>query len=90
MIRVWLKYRDVITLGMSSVLLIISILVLIALSILSTINLDMMRVHADDLPYCASGEGKNGVSVKICSVDKDKCEKNAKEHEISASCKETD
>jgi hypothetical protein len=50
----------------------------------------MMRVHADDLPYCASGEGKNGVSVKICSVDKDKCEKNAKEHEISASCKETD
>jgi hypothetical protein len=75
---------------MSSVLSIISILVLIALSILSTINLDMMRVHADDLPYCASGEGKNGVSVKICSVDKDKCEKNAKEHEISASCKETD
>ena len=75
---------------MSSVLSIISILVLIALSILSTIDLDMMRVHADDLPYCASGEGKNGVSVKICSVDKDKCEKNAKEHEISASCKETD
>ena len=75
---------------MSSVLSIISILVLIALSILSTINLVMMRVHADDLPYCASGEGKNGVSVKICSVDKDKCEKNAKEHEISASCKETD
>lgn len=90
MIRVWLKYRDVITKDMSSVLSIISILVLIALSILSTINLDMMRVHADDLPYCASGEGKNGVSVKICSVDKDKCEKNAKEHEISASCKETD
>lgn len=75
---------------MSSVLSIISILALIALSILSTINLNMMRVHADDLPYCASGEGKNGVSVKICSVDKDKCEKNAKEHEISASCKETD
>ena len=75
---------------MSSVLSIISIFALISLSILSTINLDMMRVHADDLPYCASGEGKNGVSVKICSVDKDKCEKNAKEHEISASCKETD
>ena len=90
MIRVWLKYRDVITKDMSSVLSIISILALIGLSILSTINLNMMRVHADDLPYCASGEGKNGVSVKICSVDKDKCEKNAKEHEISASCKETD
>ena len=75
---------------MSSLLSIISIFALIALSILSTINLDMMRVHADDLPYCASGEGKNGVSVKICSVDKDKCEKNAKEHEISTSCKETD
>jgi hypothetical protein len=50
----------------------------------------MMMVHAEDLPYCASGEGKNGVSVKICSVDKDKCQENAKEHEISASCKATD
>ena len=75
---------------MGGVLSIISILTLIALSIFSTFNLSMMRVHADDLPYCASGEGKDGVSVKICSVDKDKCEKNAKEHEISASCKETD
>ncbi|HEY7694730.1 MAG TPA: hypothetical protein VH797_01350 [Nitrososphaeraceae archaeon] len=72
---------------MSSVLSIISILALIALS---TINLNMMTVHAEDLPYCASGEGKNGVSVKICSVDKDKCQENAKEHEISASCKATD
>jgi hypothetical protein len=49
----------------------------------------MMMVHAEDLPYCATAEGKNGVSVKICSIDKDKCEKNAKEHEIFASCKET-
>jgi len=72
---------------MSSVLSIISILALIALF---AINLDMMIVHAEDLPYCASGEGKNGVKVKICSVDKDKCEENAKEHDISASCKETD
>ena len=87
MIRVWLKYRNVLRLAMSSVLSIISILALIALS---TINLNMMMVHAEDLPYCASGEGKNGVSVKICSVDKDKCQENAKEHEISASCKATD
>jgi len=69
---------------------IISILALIALSTLSAINQNMMIVHAEDLPYCATGEGKNGVNVKICSIDKEKCEENAKEHEISASCKETD
>jgi hypothetical protein len=74
----------------SSILSIISILALIGLSTLTIINLNMMMVHAEDLPYCATGEGKNGVSVKICSIDKDKCEKNAKEHEIFASCKETD
>jgi hypothetical protein len=49
-----------------------------------------MIVHAEDPPYCSAGEGKNGVSVKICSVDKKKCEENAKEHEISASCNKTD
>jgi len=74
----------------SSILSIISILTLIAFSTLFTINLNMMLVHAEDLPYCASEVGKNGVSVKICSIDKEKCEENAKEHEISASCKETD
>ena len=84
---VWLKYRDVIKKAMSSILSIISISALIAFA---TINLNMIIVHAEDPPYCASGEGKNGVSVKICSVDKEKCEENAKEHEISASCKETD
>ncbi len=52
--------------------------------------MNTLIVHAEDPPYCAAGEGKNGVSVKICSVDKEKCEENAKEHEISASCKETD
>jgi hypothetical protein len=50
----------------------------------------MMIVHAEDPPYCSAGDGKNGVSVKICSVDKEKCEENAKEHEISTSCKKTD
>jgi hypothetical protein len=45
--RVWLKYRNVLRLAMSSVLSIISILALIALS---TINLNMMMVHAEDLP----------------------------------------
>ena len=72
---------------MSSVLSVVFILALIAVAAFS---LNMMIVHAEDLPYCAAGEGKNGVSVKICSVDKEKCEENAKEHEISASCKETD
>ncbi|HEU4468902.1 MAG TPA: hypothetical protein VFR61_07715 [Nitrososphaeraceae archaeon] len=72
---------------MRSVLSVISIFALITIS---TIHVSMLIVHAEDPPYCAAGEGKNGVSVKICSVDKEKCEENAKEHEISASCKETD
>lgn len=72
---------------MSSVLSVVFILALITVA---AFNLNMMRAHAQDPPYCAAGEGKNGVSVKICSVDKEKCEENAKEHEISASCKEKD
>jgi hypothetical protein len=49
----------------------------------------MVFVYADDtseLRYCAKGEAKDGISIKICSVDKEKCNKNAKENEISASC----
>lgn len=72
---------------MSNVLSVISIF---ALTTISTISVNMMIVHAEDPPYCSAGEGKNGVSVKICSVDKEECEENAKEHEILASCKETD
>jgi hypothetical protein len=52
----------------------------------------MVVVHAEDdssLPYCATGEGKDGISVKICSVNKEKCDKNVKENKISASCKDT-
>lgn len=74
---------------MVSVLSLISIFALITIT---TINLNMVIVHAEDdssLPYCASGEGKDGISVKICSVDKEKCDKNVKENEISSSCKET-
>jgi hypothetical protein len=50
----------------------------------------MVMIHAEDssLPYCATGEGKDGISVKICSVDKEKCDKNVKENEIFASCNE--
>jgi hypothetical protein len=70
----------------SSVLsIVVYILTLITVA---AFNLNTVVVHADDLPYCAASEGKNGVSVKICSVDKEKCEENAKEHEISAPCKE--
>ena len=74
---------------MVSVLSLISIFALITIT---TINLNMVIVHAEDdssLPYCASGEGKDGISVKICSVDKEKCDKNVKENEVSASCKGT-
>jgi hypothetical protein len=51
-------------------------------------QLNIIMIHADssDLSYCANGEGKDGIKVKICSVDKEKCEKNAKENDISASC----
>jgi hypothetical protein len=72
---------------MVSVLSLISIFALITIT---TINLNMVIVHAEDdssLPYCATGEGKDGISVKICSVDKEKCIKNVKENEISGSCK---
>jgi hypothetical protein len=74
---------------MSGVLSLILILALITITI---INLNMVIVHAEDdssLPYCATGEGKDGISVKICSVNKEKCDKNVKENEISASCKDT-
>ena len=68
---------------------VLSIILILALITLATVNLKIMIIHAD-LPYCVNGEEKNGVSVKICSVDKQKCENNAKEHEISSSCKKTD
>jgi hypothetical protein len=74
---------------MSGVLSLISIFALITITI---INLNLVIVHAQDdssLPYCATGEGKDGISVKICSVNKEKCDKNVKENEISASCKDT-
>ena len=73
---------------MVSVVSLISIFALITI----TPNLNMVIVHAEDdssLPYCASGEGKDGISVKICSVDKEKCDKNVKENKVSASCNET-
>ena len=74
---------------MSSVLSLILIFALITITI---INLNMVIVHAEDdssLPYCATGEGKDGISVKICSLNKEKCDKNVKENEISGSCKDT-
>jgi hypothetical protein len=74
---------------MSSILLLISIFALITITI---INFNMVIIHAEDdssLAFCATGEGKDGISIKICSVDKEKCDKNVKENEISASCKDT-
>lgn len=57
--------------------------------IISIIILNMVSVYADetsDLHFCAKGEGKDGISVKICSMDKEKCDNNARESEIYASC----
>jgi hypothetical protein len=72
---------------MSSILSIIRIFVLIIITI---IDLSMVMAHAEDdssePPYCAKGEGKDGISVKICSIDKEKCNKNVQENDIPASC----
>jgi hypothetical protein len=84
--RVWLKYPNVHLSTMSTALLIMGIF---ALFMITTFNLNMMLIYAEDsseLPYCAKGEGKDGISIKICSVDKEKCDKNVKENEISVSC----
>jgi hypothetical protein len=74
---------------MSAILSLNSIFALITITV---INFNMVIIHAEEdssLAYCAIGEGKDGISVKICSVDKEKCDKNVKENEISASCKES-
>jgi hypothetical protein len=72
---------------MSGVLPIITIF---ALVILTIIDLSMMMAHADDdssePPYCAKGEGKDGIRVKICSMDKEKCDEKVRENDIFASC----
>ncbi|RPJ30326.1 MAG: hypothetical protein EHM25_06620 [Nitrosopumilales archaeon] len=71
---------------------VLSLILIFALITITIINLNTVIVHAEDdssLPYCATGEGKDGISVKICSVNKEKCDKNVKENEISASCKDT-
>ena len=71
---------------------VLSLILIFALITITIINLNMVIVHAEDdssLPYCGTGEGKDGISVKICSVNKEKCDKNVKENEISASCKDT-
>jgi hypothetical protein len=71
---------------MSAVLLIMGIF---ALFMITTFDLNMMLIYAEDsseLPYCGSGEGKDGINVKICSVDKEKCDKNVKENDISGPC----
>jgi len=71
---------------------VLSLILIFALITITIINLNMVIVHAEDdssLPYCATGEGKDGISIKICSVNKEKCDKNVKENEISASCKDT-
>jgi hypothetical protein len=73
---------------MSGILSLISIFALITITI---INFNMVIIHAEDdssLAFCATGEGKDGISIKICSVDKKKCDQNVKENEIFASCKE--
>ena len=71
---------------------VLSLILIFALITITIFNLNMVIVHAEDdssLPYCATGQGKDGISVKICSVNKEKCDKNVKENEISASCKDT-
>ena len=69
--------------------IVVSIITIFALIIITISCLDTALVYADDtsdIRYCAKGEAKDGISIKICSVDKEKCDKNVKENEISASC----
>jgi hypothetical protein len=70
--------------AMSAVLPIITVFALV----ITIIDLSMVMVLADssEPPYCAKGEGKDGISVKICSMDKQKCDMNVKENDIFASC----
>lgn len=65
-----------------------TIVIVSTLILLTIMQLNIILVHADssELSYCAKGEGKDGIKVKICSIDEQKCEKNAKESDISASC----
>ena len=83
--RVWLKYCSYYILTMASIP---SIVIVSTLILLTIMQLNIILVHADssELEYCAKGEGKDGIKVKICSIDEEKCEKNAKENDISASC----
>ena len=55
---------------------ILNIVIVSTLILLTIMQLNIILVHADssELSYCANGEGKDGIKVKICSVDKEKCE----------------
>jgi hypothetical protein len=61
----------------------------IGLILLATIDLNMMIIFADDsseLKYCATGKGEDGISIKICSVNKEKCDKNVEANDIAVQC----
>lgn len=67
-----------------------STITILTLTLITIIFLNTVSVYADEdsseLVYCAKGEGKGGISVKICSINKENCDKNVQENEISASC----
>jgi len=85
---VWLKYHDVQILSMTSVILLTAMCIFV-MNVF--IGLNMISVYADSssLPYCATGKGEDGIKVKICSVDREKCDKNLEENKISTKCKAT-
>ena len=67
-----------------------STITILTLTMITIIFSNIVSVYADedssDLVYCAKGEGKGGISVKICSMSKEDCDKNVQENEIPASC----
>ena len=75
---------------MSTMNHVFSPITILTLTLITIIFLNIVSVYADEdssgLVYCAKGEGKGGISVKICSIHKENCDKNVKENEISASC----
>lgn len=75
---------------MTTVSHVFSTITILTLTLITIIFLNIVSAYADEdsskLVYCAKGEGKGGISVKICSINKENCDKNVKENEISASC----
>ena len=75
---------------MNNVLSITTIITLITLlGVMIAVNFIIIPIYADEpseFTYCATDKGKDEVSIKVCSMDKEKCEQIAEANDISARC----